>query len=210
MNKLHIEILDKKRQQLLPLFWPLKDRFYLAGGTGLALMLGHRDSIDFDFFSEEPFETEKLFKDLQNIFIGKEIKKIQEEDNTLTVLIDNEAKISFIFYPYKVLNPFIDAGYFKLASLTDIGSMKLSAITGRSTIKDYVDLYFILKEMTLSQLLTACLQKFPTLDKILILKSLVYFDDIEATPLKFMPNMEIKNEDIIQYFQKIVKEYLNT
>ncbi|MBI4097416.1 MAG: nucleotidyl transferase AbiEii/AbiGii toxin family protein [Candidatus Levybacteria bacterium] len=210
MNTLHLKVLDKKRQQLLFLLQPLKNRFYLAGGTALALMFGHRDSIDFDFFSEEEFETEELYKKLQDIFKQKSIKKIQEENNTLTILLDNEVKISFFSYPYKMLDAFIDEGNIRLASLVDIGCMKLSTIVSRSTIKDYVDLYFILKQEKLEELLSGCLQKYPQIDRMLILKSLVYFDDIEAVPLKFMPGKEVKLEEVKRFFEQLVKDYLNT
>ena len=101
MDIAHLEVLNKKRQDLLPLFKPFKNTFYLAGGTALALILGHRDSIDFDFFSEQSFDTDKLFIQLQSVFQEFEIQKIQEETNTLTIVLDQEIKISFFSYPYK-------------------------------------------------------------------------------------------------------------
>ncbi len=208
MNALYTGILDKKRQELLPLFGAFKEKFYLAGGTALALILGHRDSIDFDFFSQEEFSTEELYIKLQNIFKERSIKKIQEEENTLTILVDG-VKISFFSYPYKILDEFTDTKYLRIASLKDIGCMKLSAITSRSTMKDYVDLYYVLKQKTLYELLAGCSEKFPQLDKMLILKSLVYFDDIETIPLKFVKGKEINSDDIKEYFEKQVKEYLN-
>lgn len=209
MNALHIEILDKNRQEFLPLFGTFKEKFYLAGGTALALILGHRDSIDFDFFSQEEFSTEELYITLQNIFKERSIKKIQEEKDTLTILVDG-IKISFFSYPYKILDEFIDTKYLRVASLKDIGCMKLSTITSRGTIKDYVDLYYILKQKNLEELLTGCSEKFPQLDKMLILKSLVYFDDIETISLKFMEGKKINMEEIKNYFENLVKEYLNS
>lgn len=137
-------------------------------------------------------------------------KKIQEENNTLTILLDDEVKISFFSYPYKMLDTFIDEGNIRLASLADIGCMKLSTIVSRSTIKDYVDLYFILKQKKLEELLSGCLQKYPQIDRMLILKSLVYFDDIEDAPLKFMPGKEVKLEEVKRFFEQLVKDYLST
>ena len=209
MNALHTGILDSKKQELLPLFESFKEKFYLAGGTALALVLGHRDSIDFDFFTQEEFSTEELYLKIQNVFKEKTIKKIQEEENTLTILID-DVKISFFSYPYKILDEFINTKYLQIASIKDIGCMKLSTITSRSTIKDYVDLYYILKQKKIDELLSGCSEKFPQLDRMLILKSLVYFNDIEDTPLRFMENKEIKLDDIKDYFEKLVKDYLNT
>src|SRR3989338_92799 len=66
-------ILDQKRIEILPLFKFFKEKFYLAGGTGLALQLGHRDSVDFDFFTEDPFDTFKLYTEIREIFNGKKI-----------------------------------------------------------------------------------------------------------------------------------------
>lgn len=209
MNAVHIEILDKKRQELLPLFGTFKKDFYLAGGTALALILGHRDSIDFDFFSQEEFSTEELYKKLQNTFKERSIKKIQEEKDTLTILIDG-IKISFFSYPYEILDEFIDMKYLRIASLKDIGCMKLSTITSRATIKDYVDLYYILRKKNLDTLLTGCSEKFPQLDKMLILKSLVYFNDIETSSLRFVRGKEINMEEIKKYFENLVKEYLKS
>lgn len=97
-------ILDKKRLDILPLFKSFKDRFYLAGGTSLALQIGHRDSVDFDFFSEEDINTEELFEQLREIFKGHALLKIQEEPNTLTVLIDESINVSFFTYKYTLIN----------------------------------------------------------------------------------------------------------
>jgi hypothetical protein len=88
----------------------------------------------------------------------------------------------------------------RLASVTDIGCMKLSAIVSRSVNKDYVDLFYILKNVTLRNLLDLAAKKLPALDRNLILKSLVYFDDMLVEPLVFLPGKEV---DI-----KVVQEYL--
>ncbi len=73
--------------------------------------------------------------------------------------------------------------------------------------KDYVDLYFILRELIFSELLIGCEQKFPQIDKNLILKSLVYFDDMDAPPLHFMPQKEVGMEEIKEFLKNQVKTY---
>ena len=73
------DILDEKRIKILPKLKFLKEEFYLAGGTALALQIGHRDSIDFDFFKQEKLDTEKLFYKIKNVFKEHKILKIQEE-----------------------------------------------------------------------------------------------------------------------------------
>lgn len=75
---LHYEILDKKRNKILFLFKAFKKDFYLAGGTGLALQIGHRDSLDFNFFSSKDFDTKMLFSKVKDIFKDFKIVKTQE------------------------------------------------------------------------------------------------------------------------------------
>ena len=199
-------ILDTKRQAILPLFARFKERFYLAGGTALALQLGHRDSIDFDFFTEHPFDTAALFAQLTDIFNGHTLLKTQDETNTLSVLVDESIKISFMTYPYTLLSPTVDEPYLCIASVVDIGCMKLSAIVGRATLKDYVDIYYILKMMPLAELLDRSAKKFPSVDVGLTLKSLVYFDDIDTEPISFTTSHEVTLAAIQQSLQEAIKK----
>lgn len=208
-KELYWDILDKKRKDLLLLLKSYKDSFYLAGGTALALQLGHRDSIDFDFFSPNSFSTEDLFKNIQKKFSEHPITKTQEEKDSLTLIIDNEIKISFFAYPYKLIKTLLDEDNFMMATIEDIGAMKLSAITSRSSLKDYVDLYFILHRISLESLLKIAKQKFPTIDTNPILKSLVYFEDIEEEPILFQNNCDTSFALIKTYLVEAVKGYLS-
>jgi hypothetical protein len=203
-------ILDKKREEILPILGLVKDNFYLAGGTALALHLGHRDSLDFDFFSEEDFDTGDLFEKLREIFKDHNIQKIQDEENTLTVVVDDEIKISFFTYKCHLLNPLIFEKYLHLASVQDIACMKLAAIVSRSTEKDYVDLFFILQNDNLSDLLKLSKEKFPTIDTNLILKSLIYFDDITQEEIIFKNDKEVSLDEIKTFFQEVVRNVLKS
>jgi predicted nucleotidyltransferase component of viral defense system len=202
-------ILDKQRLDILPFLRNFKEDFYLAGGTGLALQLGHRDSIDFDFFSKEDINTESLFKKISSIFIEHDIKKIQDEKNTLTILIDGNIKISFFTYHYPLIGDLVEDENFKIANLIDIAAMKMSAITSRATNKDYIDLYFIMKHVSLTDILLAVSRKMKSLDINLVLKSLVYFDDIEYEPINFKNDEEIEMEKIKKFFISETKK-INT
>jgi len=199
-------ILDKKRLEILPLLKFFKSDFYLAGGTGLALQLGHRDSIDFDYFSSKDINTQKLFSTIKEVFKGHKILKVQEEKNTLTVFIDNNIKLSFFTYKYKLLVKLINEPNFKIASILDIACMKLAAVVSRATSKDYIDLYFILKEESLKDVLEKLNKKLPELDVNLVLKSLVYFKDINKEPIKFKNNKNIDWQSIKDFFQKEVRD----
>ncbi len=202
-------ILDKKRLDILPLFRKFKDSFYLAGGTSLTLQIGHRDSIDFDFFSEEDIHTTELFEQLRDIFKGHDLLKIQEEINTLTVLIENSVKVSFFTYKYKLIDKTISDENLTLASIGDVACMKLSAITVRASNKDYIDLYFILKFFSLSDLLDKSYRKHSQLDINLILKSLIYFEDVTQEKIIFKNNNNIDFEEVKKRLRSAVKEYSN-
>src|SRR3989344_1475856 len=199
------DILDKKRLDILPRLNVFKKDFYLAGETALALQLGHRDSVDFDFFSEKDFDTKKLFERLREIFKGHVLLNIQEENNTLTVLVDDAIKISFFTHKYQPIKEMLVEENLALASMEDIACMKLSAITSRASNKDYIDLYFILGQSKLADLLVTAKQKFPELDQNLILKSLVYFDDIKTEPILFKGDHSVDFEIIKDFLRKQIK-----
>jgi predicted nucleotidyltransferase component of viral defense system len=202
---MYYDILDKKRLDILPLLKNFKADFYLAGGTALALQLGHRDSVDFDFFNPNDFDTFKLFKKIKEVFVGKNIIKIQEEKNTLTVLIDSDIKISFFAYKYELIEKIIKEESLNLASIPDIAAMKLTAIISRATNKDYIDLYYVLHEISLNELLEAAKKKYPEIDINLFLKGLVYFDDIEMEPIIFKHNKEIDFDKVKEYLRNVIK-----
>lgn len=190
-------ILDEQRRSALPqLSFCRGEGFYLPGGTALALQIGHRDSVDFDFFSEQVFDTERLFDLLGASFQGVPLVKVQDERNTLTIVADRSIKLSFMRYPYPLLRPLMPSEFFDLADIADIGCMKFSAITGRGTMKDYVDLHFILKRIPLKELLTLCAVKLPQLDRALILKALVYFDDLDQEPIRYLDGQSVPFEEV--------------
>ncbi len=200
------DILDKKRIEILPLLKKFKKEFYLAGGTSLALQIGHRDSIDFDFFKYEDIQIDELFNSIKEVFCDYKILKIQEEENTLTVLIDENIKLSFFSYRYELLKDLINEKFLTLASIEDIACMKLSAIISRATNKDYIDLYYIFKDYDFKKILTLCKKKFPEIDTNLILKSLVYVDDVEHEPIMFKHGNSIDFDEVKQFLIELIKK----
>jgi len=210
MDKLKLFVLSENRKKIIPSFVTWKNEFYLAGGTGLALQIGHRDSVDFDFFTKNSFDPNKLIKKLTKIFDKNSFKVIQIEKNTLSILLNSEIKISFMTYDYSIVSPFISTEYLNIASIPDIACMKLSTIMQRSALKDYVDLYEIMKIYTLEQLLSFAKKKYPMIDSTIILKSLSYLEDIVDEPLIYK-NEELKPSINVlkQFFQNEVKKYIN-
>jgi len=200
---MHYEVLDEKRRELLPALGAFKEKFYLAGGTALALQIGHRVSIDFDFFTERDFENEEVYERVRTLF--GQVSRTQESLGTLAVVIPDDVRVSFMRYRYPLLEPCVDTEHLRLASLSDIGCMKFGAIVSRAELKDYVDLFFILKLFPLSKLLTDLSRKMPSLDQNLVLKALVSFDDVTIGPIDFIKGYEVTFDEIQESIIKNVK-----
>ena len=153
----------------------LKD-FNLAGGTSLALQIGHRTSTDLDLFAKTALDFNLL-----KIEISTEYDYIIEH-NTKNILIGflNGIKVDFVRYKYDlIVPPRVEEGI-RLLSIEDIGCMKLAAITGRGKKRDFFDLYYILKKIPLEKLLDLYQSKFYDSSLQLVLKSITYFEDAES------------------------------
>lgn len=126
------------------IFSNFDSRFYLAGGTALALQIGHRMSVDLDYFLPADFNTQELKQHITDSFPSCSAKILFEEKNTLWCTI-NDVKVSFITRKDILLKPTRDEDVFRLASVEDITVMKLNAICNRDEFKDYFDLACISK-----------------------------------------------------------------
>ena len=138
---IHKEILREDTKKLLDSL-NINSQFYLAGGTGLALQLGHRQSEDLDFFSERDFDVNELESYLRD---NHNLENAQVIGNHTLIGICDNVKISFMKFNYPLLEGFIDYSNLHIASIEDITAMKLNAIARRNTKKDFVDLYYIIK-----------------------------------------------------------------
>ena len=154
----------------------------LVGGTALALQLGHRNSIDLDFFGTVPETSEEILDALRE---NHEVTIIKESKNIHIYLIDG-VKVDIVNYKYGWIDTPIEEDGIRLAGIKDIAAMKVAAIIGRGTKKDFIDLCFLLKQFSLKEILELYLQKYPDGSLFIALKSLSYFEDAEADP---MPNM---------------------
>jgi predicted nucleotidyltransferase component of viral defense system len=185
---------------------PFLHQFYLAGGTGCALHLGHRISEDLDFFSESGFSLIEIRRVLQNI--GTLI--VDYSDSQTLVGRFNATKVGFFQYPYPLVQ---GAGIYEgvqIASIEDIACMKVDTISSRGKKRDFVDLYFILKSrnIRLRQLFDFFELKYRATDYnvLHVLKSLVYFDDAEKDPDPHML-VEFSWEDLKSFFGHQVKDF---
>jgi predicted nucleotidyltransferase component of viral defense system len=158
--------------------------FYLAGGTSLALQIGHRRSIDFDFFTPLDFNTSILVNKLNTM--GK-YERGSEDKNTINGILDG-IRISFFGYSYKMIDDVRIFTGIKLAGLKDIAAMKLEAIAGRGSRKDFIDMFFLLKKYSLEEIFSFHIEKYGVGlgNQYHHLKSLVYFEDAESDAMPVM------------------------
>jgi predicted nucleotidyltransferase component of viral defense system len=173
---------------------------YLAGGTSLALQVGHRISIDLDFFTQHEFNEAELSTKLSTFpeFI---------QDGTAKWTVWGKigvTKFSIFYYNYPLLEPTVPFAGIQLASLADIAAMKIHAIEDRGTKRDFIDCYFLAKKYTLEEMLGFYQKKYGVLEDHMysILRSLDYFEDAEKE--NEMPRMltEVNWEEVKEYFRK--------
>ena len=144
---MNLEAISSKRQKI---FQKLKNfsQFYLAGGTALALQIGHRMSDDFDLFTEKDISDE-LLKKVEEIFKDSKINIITNHSEQLSLVID-QTKVDFVKYPFPLSLDLIEYEQVKIVKIPEIAAMKAYIIGRRATYKDYIDLYlFFLKNIVL-------------------------------------------------------------
>jgi hypothetical protein len=140
---MHKEVLNKDQIDLLPLVKQYKREFYLAGGTAVALHIGHRRSVDFDLFKLNNIRHKNILNKIEkNSFSYLVTRRVTEQ---LNVNIHN-VKFTFFEYPFDIKASCEFEDWIKLPSLLDLSSMKAYALGRRSKWKDYIDLYFIIRD----------------------------------------------------------------
>jgi hypothetical protein len=152
-------------------------------GTCLALQIGHRQSFDFDFFIPADFETSGIINILTRI---GHYQRENEQRNTINGIL-NGVRISFFGYRYDIIDQFKVYENIRLAGLKDIAAMKLEAIAGRGSKKDFVDMFFLLQQFSLEEIFSFHTQKYGIglSNQYHLMKSLIYFADAgeEAMPI---------------------------
>ena len=180
---MYLNCLSPAARNVLKVIAPIVDEkgFVLAGGTAIALRLGHRLSEDFDFFTTQSFRPDRLHLAISGL--GLETTVLQEEPGTLTLSAD-EVKVSFSHYPYAFLDVASKLHGVKVAGLIDIASMKLMALMQRGAKRDYVDLYWILQDMPFTKIAENMVKRYGSnrVNPLVIGKALVFFRDADADP----------------------------
>lgn len=181
---LHLETIEPKTLDLLRKLQALElfAQTRLVGGTALALQLGHRKSIDLDLFGSIE-DLPEIIKDECSSLGAFQTSTFSK--NFKMFWIDG-IKVDTVNYPYAWLDECMIIDGVRLASRRDIAAMKISAIINRGTKKDFIDLYYLLKEFSLQQILQLYMAKYPEGSEFIALKSLTYFEDAESDPMPYM------------------------
>jgi hypothetical protein len=193
---MHNEILNPDQVKLLTFLALFKREFFLVGGTAIALYIGHRRSVDFDLFKYQPIKPKSIVEKIS--LSGYQYVVTRRVTEQLNVNINN-VKFTFFQYPFKIEANQVFEGYSRIPALIDLAAMKAYALGQRSKWKDYVDIYFLIKDFfTIEQISLRATEIFGQLfSKKLFRVQLTYFDDIDySEPVEFLcpevPENEIK------------------
>jgi hypothetical protein len=155
----------------------------LVGGTALALQLGHRQSIDLDFFGNFDAVRKDVIDAIKQAGFAVQINN--EGESILLCEVDT-VKVDIVRYKYEWLETTVEEDGIRMAGLKDIAAMKLSAIAGRGSKKDFVDMYFLLQYFSLSQMLDFFANRYKQDSIFHVVRSLTYFADAEPFSMPTM------------------------
>ncbi|MBM4330946.1 MAG: nucleotidyl transferase AbiEii/AbiGii toxin family protein [Deltaproteobacteria bacterium] len=208
----HPEVLGANQKKILRHLGPLTNHlgFYLGGGTALAIHLGHRHSVDLDWFSKESIpDPMRLAQDIRDAGISLATDRI--DGGTLHGRISG-VRVSFLEYRYPLLEPSIIWPQFgcRIASMADLSCMKFSALSQRGSKKDFIDVYALgLKYNSLPSMLRLYRKKFSIRDIAHVLYALSFFDDAdrEQMPRMLCPaSWRTIKKTIHEWVREVVKE----
>lgn len=208
MTQLHLESLDKERRKVFEKLVVFRSQGVLAGGTAIALQIGHRRSFDFDIFTSSTL-TPSLWIKAKKIFGAGVLKTLFTKDQLNFVTPEN-ISVTFFYDEVKPLHSEVRTNSISLLDLRDLAGNKAFTIGQRGKWRDYVDLYFLLKtgSMTLESIVDNCSQRgkgeiFPTK---LFLEQLVYFDDLAIQEIDFI-GPKIEPNEIKEFLSDQVKKF---
>jgi len=156
--------------------------YNLVGGTALALQIGHRISIDIDLFGNCEIDEIAVLDQL-NAF--GPVHVLKKSKNILICSVQG-IKVDIVNYSYPILENTLISDGIRMVGLKDIAAMKMNAISGRGSKKDFIDVYYLLQYFTLEVMIDLYLQKYSNGSEFLVRKSLTFFDDAEEEEMPVM------------------------
>jgi predicted nucleotidyltransferase component of viral defense system len=180
--------------------------YNLVGGTGLSLKLGHRISIDIDLFSKEKIENEVIINCLSETFQNKFVLISSNKVGIFCKI--NNIKVDLIHYNFDLINPIEEFENLRIVSSEDIAAMKIQAILGRGVKKDFYDLFELLNQFSLNEIIQFHKSKYPlqTLN-ITIPQAFTYFEEADESE----DPISLRNEtwdEVKKGLRKVVNDYL--
>lgn len=163
---------------------PILKECRLVGGTALALQIGHRKSVDLDFFGKVDALPEELEEALRQV--GE--LQVRKNSGNIHLFVLNGIHIDIVNFPFPWQKECVIEDGLRLANIEDIAAMKITAIIGRGTKKDFIDIATLLDIFSLEQILAFYDAKYPNSSYFMAMKSLSYFEDAENQPMPFMFN----------------------
>jgi len=186
----------------------LFENYFLVGGTALSLQIGHRISEDIDLFTRQDINKDEIIDFMNKKFAGNvQITNIQ---NLILQMVVNGVKVDFVKYDFPLIEEVFNENGIKYLGIKDISAMKLLATANRGNhAKDFVDIFFLLKKMSLTEMFDYFRQKFNQIDVSIVKRSLIYFDDVPKnswSAIKYLqekPSTEVIKRRIVS----CLKEY---
>ena len=203
---MHPEALTKESNEIWPFLKKVPPGFYLAGGTALALQIGHRISVDFDFFISD-YISKSLLTAVKKVFLDQSLNVSVNNPDELTVFVNN-VKATFLRYPFPLVKPLKDFEGLKLLDAVEIAATKAYTIGRRGSFKDYIDVYFVLsnKLTTLDEIINLAEQKYGAdFNARLFLEQLVYLEDISDENINFL-HKPVSKTEIAEFFKEEIKK----
>ena len=201
----HREILTPEQVQLLGVVKEFDKRFGLVGGTAVALQIGHRESIDFDLFTKDPtalFTIKKLLSTMRRYAIIEQVIRDRDEELTLKIL---GVQFTFFHFPHVIPYTVRLRGTIDMPDLLTLAAMKAYALGQRSKWKDYVDLYFILREHhSLDEIAAQAKELFRgEFNERLFRQQLPFFEDVSyKEKVTFKPGFDVSDDEIKRFLQE--------
>ena len=207
---LYKKSVDKKTLDLLIQLQAKKylEKFYLVGGTALALQIGHRKSVDIDLFSDFSFDITQI---LENLSADFDFKLFFSAENTIKGSI-NRVQVDILAHRYPLVLEPLKEDKIMMLSLQDITAMKLNAITGSGQrVKDFIDIYYLLRQFTMTDMISFYKTKYKQYNEVNVLKSITYFNDVNLSDWpQLIENPSLQWDEVKKSITNATMKYVNS